>query len=325
MPVSHDPLAGYPRGSYSDGGIYQVELQTKVAWTSIDAMAAELAPSSTVVGTSVIQYPGAAFGNNPFLRVHSFTWQPLASEQDSTATTDSAGLIQYAYAVFSIIYRNQRSGEISPSGSDPAILLTHVIQSGGQAVTEPTAGWKMQNGLQDAVPSVVSTVPLPDDIPVPRFIATSHHAITWPRVPEPVNWEVLETKKSYVNSEPFQLRGYLYPREALLYTSYSSKKDVSSNAASDTWEITLNFESKVVDSSDGMSTNGHSVQNIYGGHNHFFCGRTRTVSGTDLKAGWYRIYNPYIDPAPGETEWSDHLNNSLYKATDFNNFFIAGT
>jgi hypothetical protein len=321
MAVTRDDLAGYPKGSFSIDSGYTIELKTKIAWASIDAYAAELSPVTVVVGNQVITSPPAEFYGNPNFRMHSFTWQPLASEEDSTASTDANGLISYEYALFTILYK-PIPAEVSASGNDPIPLLQHDGRSSGQFVTMPTAGWKIQNGLLDANPTLLSAVDLPDDIPVGHFFSQSSQSILWKRVVQPP-WQALEEHKSYVNHDAFILHGFSFPPESILFTGFDYTRSIQSDGGTEGWDLTLHFETRIVPSADGMGPDGDQDLET-GGWNHVYVGNAKSSNDEQVPAGFFRVYNPLATPTVGNI-YDDGTVNSIYRTLDFNLLFQAGT
>jgi hypothetical protein len=322
MAVTTDELAGYPRGTFTESG-YTIERRVKIAWGDIDALAQELLPSTVVIGSQVVVSPPAEFPGNPLFHMSSFAWQPLASEQDSTADTDANGLLSPEYAQVTIIYKPMRM-ETSASGTDPVPLLKHDGRSSGQFTTMPTTGWKIQNAFGDTSPTLLaSSLSLPDDIPVGHYVSTGSHSILWNRVVQPP-WQALEERKSVVNESPFMLRGYLYPVEAILFCGYDFSRSIQSDGGTDGWDITLHFETRIVPSADHMGPDGYDANLDTGGWNHVYIGNAIDEDSSEVAAGYYRLINGSATPLTGEI-YDDGSRNSIYHTYDFHNFFEAGS
>ena len=290
MPVTVYELPGSPRGSFQNGRMTATR-ELKVAWSDIEAYMAELMPATTVVGSTVSQYPGAAFPYIAGLYVESFTWEPFWGKDDRI-TNECSIPVQYDSVRFTVNYAVPNypvTQEQAAEQQDPVPFLEHAITSGGQLLDIAAPNdWRFQ----------VSTALVGDDVPVAVMVGTTQHSVHWPRVVQP-NWPNLDNFCGHVNEETFYLGGKEYPAETLLYINYDRRDVVMTNGTT-SHDLTLHFEGKRVKNSAASVSEGYDE---YGGHNHFW---------DKDAAAWAKVYR------------SGATSTHPFPKAAFNDLFKAG-
>lgn len=253
-------LPGSPRIGFTVNGGIVATRTVLCPWVSWRTYATELAPATIVIGTQVVQKPGAQLPHLTSLRVTGFEMEPYYGQNDRISMDEddlSEPTEPFAYknAKFTINYAvpTAPQSEAEAVDVDPVPFLEHHITSGGQllSVTSDIWIWK------------VGTVAPDSETAVPRMIATTQHSVSWPRVINP-HWPNLENFKAHVNEFPIKLRGYEYPAETLLYLNYDMGETVMTTGDR-AYNLTLNFEGKRV--RNEVIGSGYDE---YGGHNHFW-------------------------------------------------------
>lgn len=255
-------LPGSPKFHYTTNGGITATRVVQCPWVSWRDYATELAPLTIVIGTEVVQKPGATLPHLPSLRVTAFDMEPYYGERDAI-TTEEDDLSQedepfaYKFAKFTISYGAPTAPQSveDAEGIDPVPFLEHRLTSGGQLLdvaADSQWKWNATGSLVDADAQKLSVM-----------VATTQHSVFWPRVIQP-NFPNLENFKGHVNNAAFTLRGYEYPAGTLMYLNYDLGETVLTDGST-AYNITLNFEGKRV-----HNQNVSGSFDEYGGHNHYW-------------------------------------------------------
>lgn len=134
MPVSTDPLSGYPRWSGGKDGL-QITLAYKMAWDDIDNFYVELFPAAVGGFPS----PPAYYPGSTTLYADSFEAEPFVGDDDNP--TCSSGIPTYGYARVTVTYKTipyeqEKASDDAPAGQ----LITRNWVVSGEVLTLPTAG-----------------------------------------------------------------------------------------------------------------------------------------------------------------------------------------
>lgn len=296
MTVTVDELNDSPTFSVGMNGSLKVTRRLVIAWTDAEAFILEYKPPTIDTGGTITQSPGKAYpGFNGLLRVSTIdSIVPYAGDKPAKSTGATDGVNDYELALASLSYAvpsfAQTEEEAQDEG-DPVPFLKHDIKGGGMAISLPGRGleWAVDN---EPIPNKKLTETL--------FVGITKHNVTWPRVVNP-NWTALEQQKNTCNDAAFELRGFSYPTETLMYETYSASQTVMSDGER-AWNITLHFSGKI--------TFDEETQTYVGGWNHQW--RDFGIGGD--YSGFYRVQR--TNGAAG--------TKKLVPTSDFDDLFTAG-
>ncbi len=302
--VAFNEISGSPKRIQTSVNA-EAERRGIIAWSDIDALIAQVFPSTINAGIVVEQGAGVAYPGNSFLRADSIEFVPHFGEEDPTTNVDLSQdfdtLTTYTSALATIVYLTQKfaQGE-EEQEEDPTTFLRHRWSIGGEFLSlgGDSAIWEL-DGEQSA------------DTEPAVFVPTVEHEITWPRVTSPP-FAAIRDRIGKVNDTELNFVTGTIAKETLAFVGAEIQREVLSDG-SRAWEVTYRFsERRVVSLDEDADLSGPSPG--IGGWNHYW----RSFDSTDTNVpGFYRLILINASPV-------GDLFNSVYKQASFAELFQSG-
>lgn len=301
--VAFNEISGSPKRIHTSVNAEAVRFGI-IAWADIDALIAQVLPSTINAGIVVEQGAGIAFPGVGFLRADSMEFVPHFDEDDPQTGPDTNQdfdtLPTYLNALATINYTTQRFAT-EEQEEDPVLFLTHRWSIGGEflGIGGESVLWDLDNEqAADVEPAV--------------FVPTIEHEITWTHVENPP-FSIIRDRIGKVNDAALTFKTGTITTETLAFVGAELQRQVLSDGVR-AWEVTYRFsERRVVSLDEDADLSGPSPG--VGGWNHFW--RSFDTADSNV-SGFYRV-------VLNNAESKSNTINSIYKHASFDELFQPGS
>jgi hypothetical protein len=240
---------------------------------------ANLFPSTTIPGTTIISALGGVWDMNPAFRVSNVHIEPYGGGSSLTDSNSSyfgygVGPV-YSFWTFDITYEIPEWSDVAGSGGDPIPYIKHDWQIGTRLIAVPEASWKWISAAESDPDIAGETL----DIGIQHSVTT--HVLTWPKILNPP-FANIRTLQSNLNNAAITWRTGTAATETLLFRGADVSEEDQYGMR--VYQMRYFFE-EAVGRKDALTGDP-------AGWNHFW-------RDDGAKAGWYKAENK--NPTSGNT------------------------